>query len=87
MKLILALLTGAALLTSAANVQAARPEPGRLPQGFGPSYPNEAFPSGIPYARPNEPRAYGETFSGRRVNPDRVPPLSPGGQGVAASSR
>ena len=36
MKLILALLTGAALLTSAANVQAARPEPGRLQQGFGP---------------------------------------------------
>ena len=56
MKLILALLTGAALLTSAANVQAARPEPGRLPQGFGPSYPNEAFPSGITICAPQTSR-------------------------------
>jgi hypothetical protein len=42
--------------------------------------PIEGRPTGRP-AVPNEPRAYGETNDGRRVNPDRVPPNSPGGQG------
>jgi hypothetical protein len=42
--------------------------------------PVEGRPTGRP-AVPNEPRAYGETNDGRRVNPDRVPPNSPGGQG------
>jgi hypothetical protein len=42
--------------------------------------PVEGRPTGRP-AVPNEPRAYGETNEGSRVNPDRVPPNSPGGQG------
>lgn len=42
--------------------------------------PVEGRPTGRP-AVPNEPRSYGETNDGRRVNPDRVPPTSPGGQG------
>jgi hypothetical protein len=49
--------------------------------------PNNPRPSGGRSAVPNTPRAYGETRSGRRVNPDEVPPLSPGGQGLAPESR
>jgi hypothetical protein len=43
--------------------------------------PVEGRPSGRPGGPPNEPRAYGERNSGKIVNPDRVIPNSPGGQG------
>ena len=54
---------------------------------YGSVVPNHLRPSGGRSAIPNSPRAYGETRSGRRVNPDEVPPLSPGGQGLAPESR
>jgi hypothetical protein len=45
--------------------------------------PNKPKPSGRQGA-PNRPRLYGRNNRGAPVNPDRVPPLSPGGQGTAA---
>jgi hypothetical protein len=51
------------------------------------SVPNNPVPSGERTAPPNTPRAYGETNRGRRVNPDRVPPLAPGGQGLGPEGR
>jgi hypothetical protein len=51
-----------------------------------PSLPDVVHPSGEPGA-PNRPLGYGETYGGGRVNPDRVPPTSPGGQGAAPESR
>jgi hypothetical protein len=49
--------------------------------GVAPGTPSGERPTAPPVGRPNEPRAFGETNSGNRVNPDRVPPTSPGGQG------
>jgi hypothetical protein len=87
MKLLLATILSTALLAASANAQIR--EEGRVPDRFGP-YTNGAnapVSSGERTAPPNTPRAYGETNSGRRVNPDRVPPLSPGGQGLGPESR
>ncbi len=47
--------------------------------GVAPGTPQR--PTGPAIGRPNEPRAYGETNQGTRVNPDRAPSLAPGGQG------
>jgi hypothetical protein len=41
----------------------------------------EGRPSGRPGGPPNQERAYGVRNSGKIVNPDRVIPNSPGGQG------
>jgi hypothetical protein len=89
MKMLLATILSAALF--AANAHAQIREEGRAPvagpytNGAGP--PNNPVPSGERPAPPNTPRAYGETNSGRRDNPDRVPPLAPGGQGRGPESR
>jgi hypothetical protein len=58
----------------------------RGPNTTGAAVPDRIAPSGRPGA-PNRPLGYGETNSGRQVNPDRVPPLAPGGQGTAPESR
>jgi hypothetical protein len=93
MKMLLAATLSTALLVVSANAQTR--EEGRAPDrgaitgpytnGAGP--PNNAVPSGERSAPPNTPRTYGETNSGRRDNPDRVPPLSPGGQGLGPEGR
>jgi len=37
----------------------------------------------LSWGRAAIPRAYGETWSSRRINPDEVPSLSPGGAAVS----
>jgi hypothetical protein len=95
MKMLLATVLSTALLAVSAHAQtqeggaAPLSEKGAIPgpytNGAGPS--NNPVPSGERTAPPNTPREYGETNSGRRVNPDRVPPLSPGGQGLRPEGR
>jgi hypothetical protein len=50
-----------------------------------PGYKNR--PTGTRIAAPNRSRAYGVNQNGKKVNPDEVPPLSPGGQGLAPEAR
>jgi hypothetical protein len=95
MKMLLMTVVGATFMVGSAPAQnqaggtsstaAERPVVGPNTTGAGP-VPNGVRPSGAPGA-PNRPRAFGETNDGRTVNPDRVPPLSPGGQGLNAESR
>jgi hypothetical protein len=95
MKMLLATILSTALLAVSAHAQtqqggtAPPRERGAIPapytNGAGP--PNNTVPSGERTAPPNTPRTYGETNSGRRNNPDRVPPLAPGGQGLAPEAR
>ena len=87
MKLVIAAIASAAILNGGANAQTQQggnapvnaDRPLASPNTTG-TAPVEGRPTGRP-AAPNEPRAYGETYDGRRVNPDRVPPNAPGGQG------
>jgi hypothetical protein len=97
MRLLIASMTTAIVLTGAATAQtqqggaapvtkdrptATSPNAaGSNTTGVAPRTPSGERPTGPAIGRPNEPRAYGETNSGNRVNPDRVPPTSPGGQG------
>jgi hypothetical protein len=74
--------TPPALNEGAVSLTQYRPISGGYPFGMAPGYPTVGRPTGPPIGRPNEPRAYGETYQGTRVNPDRVPPWSPGGQGL-----
>ena len=50
-----------------------------------PGYKNK--PSGTRIAAPNRSRAYGVNQNGKKVNPDEVPALSPGGQELAPEAR
>ena len=94
MKFLIAAIASAAILTGTAYAQtqqggaaplsSERPLAGPNTTGAAPGAERDR-PSGPAIGRPNEPRAYGETNSGERVNPDRVPPLSPGGQGQQQS--
>jgi hypothetical protein len=87
MKFVIAAIASATILSGGAyaqtqqggNAPANADRPLASPNTTG-AAPAEGRPTGRP-AVPNEPRAYGETNDGRRVNPDRVPPNSPGGQG------
>jgi hypothetical protein len=88
MKLLLVTIMSAVVLTSVASAQTQEGGSGPLTRerlGAGPATAGAGrpeIPSGQPsVGAPNQPRDYGETNTGRRVNPDRVPALSPGGQG------
>jgi hypothetical protein len=95
MKLFLITVASVTILAGAAQAQnqagGSSPTAGeRLsapPYTSGASVPNQIRPTGQGNGAPNRPRAYGETNDGRMVNPDRVPPLAPGGQGLNAESR
>jgi hypothetical protein len=50
-----------------------------------PNYTNK--PTSTKLVAPNRTRVYGVDQQGKRVNPDEVPPLSPGGQGRSAEGR
>jgi hypothetical protein len=90
MKTILVALMGVALFTPAASAKHLHHYRGYYASGV-PNYaselPNDPRPTGSRPSAPNHPRAYGETRGGGRVNPDEVPPLSPGGQGLSAEGR
>jgi len=89
MRLLLAALASTAILAGTAYAQTQeggaapltkdRPTAAPNTTGVAPGTPQR--PTGPAIGRPNEPRAYGETNQGTRVNPDRTPPLAPGGQG------
>lgn len=80
MKIIIVTLVGVTLFAPIASAR-------HMHSHYAHLVPNNPRPSGARSAIPNSPRAYGETRSGRRVNPDEVPPLSPGGQGLGPESR
>jgi len=88
--LLLAALASTAILAGTAYAQTqeggaapvAKDRPTTAPNTTGVAPPGTPQrPTGPAIGRPNEPRAYGETDQGTRVNPDRTPPLAPGGQG------
>jgi hypothetical protein len=88
MKTILITLMGMALFAPAAlakHLHHSRGYASTVPNTS--TVPDNLTPTGGRPVAPNSPREYGETSSGARVNPDRVSPLSPGGQGLAPESR
>jgi hypothetical protein len=96
MKMLLATILSTALLAVSAHAQTQQGgnaplvrERGAVPgpSTSGAAPPDNPVPSGQRTAPPNTPRTFGETNSGRRDNPDRVPPLAPGGQGLAPEAR
>jgi hypothetical protein len=95
MKRLLMTIAGVMMLAGAAQAQnqagGSSPTAGErlraAPNTSGAAVPDQIRPSGEGNGAPNRPRAYGETDTGRVVNPDRVPPLAPGGQGLNAESR
>jgi hypothetical protein len=70
-----------ALLSAGAHAQSSNP----AKASSIPNYQNK--PTGTKLAAPNRARVYGVDRQGKRVNPDEVPALSPGGQGLAPEGR
>jgi hypothetical protein len=83
MKTLLAAILSAALLSVTAHAQSSGPNSAKASSI--PKYTNKS--SGRRIAAPNRARVYGVDQSGKKVNPDQVPPLSPGGQGLAPEAR
>lgn len=85
MKTLFAAILGVALLSVTAHAQSQSSKSNSAKNSSIPGYTNKS--SGRRIAAPNRSRAYGVDQSGKKVNPDQVPPLSPGGQGLAPEAR
>jgi hypothetical protein len=87
MKIILVALVGAALFAPAALAKHLHHARGDNASSMLNILPNNSTPTGALPGAPNRPHEYGLTESGAHVNPDEIPPLSPGGQGLAPQMR
>jgi hypothetical protein len=85
MKTLLAAILSAALLSVTAHAQSQSSGSNSTKASSIPRYTNKS--SGRRIAAPNRARVYGVDQNGKKVNPDEVPPLSPGGQGLAPEAR
>ena len=83
MKTLFATILSVTLLSAGAYAQ---PQSSKAAESSSiPHYTNK--PTSTKLAAPNRARVYGVNRRGQRVNPDEVPPLSPGGQGLAPEAR